>query len=219
MLKPHHIAALKHIALLGGLHESVILTSKQLGIALGVSQQTASQRLLDLINDGLISRDIISRREYVKLTPKGMEVLRREHADYKRLFEVGKKLLLKGTIVSGLGEGAFYMRQKGYKEQFKKKLLYDPYEGTLNLRLSSSDISKLDIMRQSDGIDIDPFESDGRTYGGAKCLPAKIANIDCTIIMPKRSHHSDIVEVISKQNLRGKLGLKDRDIVELSVFL
>jgi riboflavin kinase len=218
-LKPYHIATLKHIALLGGVKGPVSFSSASLGCVLGVSQQTASKRLLDLARDGLITRNIVARREQVKLTSKGVEALRREHADYKRIFEISKELILRGVVESGLGEGAFYMRQKGYKEQFARKLGYEPYEGTLNLRCSGKDMANLDVLRQADGIQIEEFHSGGRMFGGAKCFRATMSGVECAVIMPLRSHHSDTVELISRVNLRTRLGLKDGDTAELSVLL
>ena len=38
-------------------------------------------------------------------------------------------------IVSGMGEGAYYMSLKGYRNQFIEKLGYEPYPGTLNVKL------------------------------------------------------------------------------------
>jgi len=219
LLKPHHIAALKQIAMLGGAREYVSFSSATFGSMLGVSQQTASKRLLDLIREGLISRNIVARREQVKLTVKGAEVLRREFADYKIIFEAAKEIALTGVLTSGLGEGAFYMRQKGYKEQFARKLGYEPYEGTLNLHCSGKDIANLEVLRQAEGIGIDEFRSGGRMFGGAKCFRARLNGADCAVIMPLRSHYSDTVELISKFNLRTRLGLSDGDAVELVVSL
>ncbi len=166
-----------------------------------------------------MSRNIVSRRSQFKLTSKGVDVLRREFADYKRIFEVTKELTLRSVVESGLGEGAFYMRQKGYKEQFKRKLGYEPFEGTLNLRCPSEELAKLEILRQTDGITIEEFESGGRTFGGAKCFRAKVRGVDCVVIMPLRSHHTETIEVISRQSLRTRHGLTDGDEVELTIQL
>lgn len=219
MLKPYHLATLKQIALMGGLGEYVSLSSRELGRVLGVSQQSASQRILELLRAGLVVRDLAARRQRITLSPRGVEILRNEYADYQRIFEEIKQLTISGYVVSGLGEGAFYMRQKGYKEQFKKKLLYEPYEGTLNIKLRPSDLSKIAILAREEGLFISGFESGGRTFGDAKCFLARLRNIDCAVIMPLRSHHTDVVEVISKQHVRTALGLSDGDLVELSVTL
>lgn len=218
-VKPHEVDTLKHIALRGGLSEYVTMSSKELGRALGVSQQSASQRILELLNDGLIQRDLASRRQRVKISAKGVDVLRKEFADYQRIFEVRGKLTIAGRVTSGLGEGAFYMRQKGYKDQFPRKLGFLPYEGTLNLKVSGADLSKLTILWEEGGILIDGFEAEGRTFGGAKCFPARMKAIDCAVILPIRTHHTDNLEVISREYLRGRLALADGDLVELTVQL
>jgi len=211
------VETLKAIALLGGLKEYVGLSSRELGKALGVSQQSASQRILELIREGMVTRDLATRRQRIHLSPKGADALRKEYADYQRIFEVKETLTVSGIVTSGLGEGAFYMRQKGYKDQFRKKLWFEPYEGTLNLKVQGAELSKIEILRDNPGIEISGFEAAGRTFGGAKCFLATLGHVDCAIILPIRSHHSDVLEVISKHYLRGALGIKDGDAVELIV--
>ena len=218
-MKPYHVDTLKHIALRGGLKDFIALSSRELGQALGVSQQSASQRILELLNDGLIQRDLASRKQKVKVAGKGLEALQREYADYLRLFELKDRIPISGRATSGLGEGAFYMRQKGYKEQFRKKLGFEPYEGTLNLKVSGAELSKLMILLGEKGIPIDGFEAGGRTFGGAKVFRARAKGVECAVILPIRTHHTDVLEVISKEFLRNRLGIADGDSVALDIEL
>lgn len=218
-MKPYHVETLKAIALLGGLKEYVSLSSRELGKTIGVSQQSASQRILELIREGTVMRDLATRRQRIRLSPKGADILRREYADYQRIFEIKETLTVSGIVTSGLGEGAFYMRQRGYKDQFRKKLWFEPYEGTLNLKIQGAELAKVEILRENPGIEISGFEAAGRTFGGAKCFLATIGHLDCAIIMPIRSHHAEVLEAISKHYLRGALSLKDGDAVELLVTL
>jgi len=215
--KPYHVDTLKHIALLGGVRGFVALSSRELGRRLGVSQQSASQRILELLEADLIQRDLAVRKQRVRLTPKGVDVLRHEHADYTRVFEVREGLRIRGTVTSGLGEGAFYMKQRGYKEQFRRKLGFEPYEGTLNLRIGDPDLVGLDILREEPGVRIEEFSDAGRTFGGAKCFPAAVNGVDCHVILPLRTHHTDNVELIARAHLRSKLGLADGDVVSIEV--
>lgn len=217
--KPYHVDTLKHIALLGGTKEYVGLSSKELGKMLGVSQQSASQRILELLEAGLIQRDLAVRRQRVRLSPKGLEMLRKEFADYKRIFEVHEGFTIRGVVTSGLGEGAFYMKQRGYKEQFRRKLGYEPFEGTLNVRIQGSELAKLDILWKEPGIAIDGFVDTGRTFGGAKCFPAKLQGVDCGVILPIRTHHTDNLELISRVHLRSKLDLVDGALIAVDVRL
>ena len=89
----------------------------------------------------------------------------------------------------------------------------------MNLKISCPDLAKLQILQESPGIEISGFEAAGRTFGGAKCFLATSGHVDCAVIMPIRTHHTDVLEVISKHYLRNALGLKDGDIVELAVTL
>jgi len=217
--KPHHVDTLKHVALLGGGKEPVALSGKQLGRAMGVSQQSASQRILELVDAGLLQRDLAARKQRVRLTAKGLELLRKEYADYHRIFEVQGGLIMRGIVTSGLGEGAFYMKQRGYREQFRRKLGFEPFEGTLNLRVSGGELAKLQILWDEAGILVEGFTDSGRTFGGAKVFPATLDGAECAVILPIRTHHTDNLEVISRVHLRSKFGLKDGDAVIVDVRL
>ena len=217
--KPYHVDTLKQIALLGGVKGFVALSSKDLGRVLGVSQQSASQRILELLEADLLQRDLAVRKQRVRLTAKGVDVVRREYADYKRIFEVREAFRVRGTVTSGLGEGAFYMKQRGYREQFKQKLGLEPYEGTLNLKVSGPDLASLDILREEAGLLIEGFVDAGRTFGGAKLFPATVQGVECHAILPLRTHHTDNLELIARAHLRSKLGLADGDVVEAEVRL
>src|SRR5207247_2812827 len=106
-VKPYHVETLKAIALMGGLKEYVNLSSGELGKLIGVSQQSASQRILEMIRDGLVARDLATRRPRIRLTPKGGEVLRKEYADYLGISEVMENMTISGTVTIGLGWGAY----------------------------------------------------------------------------------------------------------------
>ena len=218
-MKPSLIQALKEIAVMGGARGSVPLSSRELAKRLGVSQQTASNRILDLVEEGLIEREMGRRTQSIKVTQRGLDALRSEYADYVRIFEVEDFLRIHGVVTTGLGEGEFYMRRKGYQEQFQRKLWFKPYEGTLNLKITGKERTTLEILRRMDGIEIGGFESEGRTFGPVKTFLATIGDVECAVVMPLRSHHTDVLEVISKHHLRSKLGLRDGDIVELVVRL
>src|SRR5207244_12726979 len=106
--------------------EYVNLTSCELGKLIGVSQQSASQRILEFIRDGLVARDLATRRQRIRLTPRGGEILRKEYADYQRIFEIKETVTISGAVTSGLREGAFYVRQIGYKGQLRMMLRCEP---------------------------------------------------------------------------------------------
>lgn len=209
--------ALKQIALLGGINDYIAISSRELGDKLHISQQSASKRILELLEEGLIQRDLGARKQRIKITKKGLDALRQEYSEYQKIFELRDHLLVHGTVATGMGEGQYYVTQPGYQEQFKEKLKFIPFEGTLNLKVSPQDSNKLDVLRRSEGIVIHGFTRNGRTFGEVRCHLASIQNIECAVIMPTRSHYSDILEVLCKYNLRRTLGLNDGDVVEIRI--
>ena len=73
-------------------------------------------------------------------------------------FDDEKSYSVSGKVFSGLGEGAYYISLTGYKKQFISKLGFEPYPGTLNLKLSSN-LHKQFINNLSEltGVTIDGF--------------------------------------------------------------
>ncbi|UCH90347.1 MAG: DUF120 domain-containing protein [Thermoplasmata archaeon] len=218
-MKPGHIETLKHLALKGNIYEYNPLSSSELGKRLGLSQQSASKKILELLNLELIKRKMGARRQLVKITAKGMEVLRKEFSQYQKIFDSMEHIIIRGTLISGLGEGQYYISQDGYMDQFQQKLWFKPYPGTLNLRIEGNDLSKLQILKDTEGISIEGFQSEGRTFGRVKCFLTDIQNVECAVIIPLRTHYTDVLEIISRHYLRDKLKLKDGDIIEIVVSL
>jgi riboflavin kinase len=218
-LKSSHIETLKHLALSGNVYEYNSLSSTELGRKLGLSQQSASKKILELLEMELITRKMGARKQLVKLTSKGLEVLRREYSEYQKIFDSMEQVIIRGTLISGLGEGQYYISQEEYMDQFQEKLWFKPYPGTLNLRIEGNELSKLQILKDFEGILVEGFESEGRTFGKVKCFLTKIQNVECAVIIPIRTHYSDVLEIISRHFLRDALKLKDGDIVEIVVSL
>lgn len=210
---------LKHLALQNAVNEYIPITSTKLAKELNISQQSASNIILKLLKDGYIERKFGVRNQLIKITEKGIAELRREYSEYQRIFESAEYLKISGIVVSGMGEGRYYLSQEEYLKQIKEKLWFEPYKGTLNLKILSNDLSKIEILKNKEGILISGFKKDNRTFGDCKCFLATIQGVEGAIIMPIRSHYSDIIEVISFFYLREKLKLKDGDVVELFVNL
>ncbi len=121
-----------------------------------------------------------------------------------------------------MGEGAYYMSQEGYTKQFKKKIGYVPFPGTLNIRLDRKE--DFEAVKQFDNINtthIEGFSDGKRTYGWVKCYPAKLnSSLDCLLIRLERTHHdTSIVELISKHNLRKTAKLDDGTQVSIEIPL
>jgi riboflavin kinase len=123
-------------------------------------------------------------------------------------------------VESGLGEGAYYMSLRPYMKQFEEILGFLPYPGTLNLRLTAVAVQRRKRLTLADWYLVEGFESEGRTFGKAHCLPCMIGTVPCGIVVPGRSHYPEaLVEVIAPIGLRKELELKDGDevVIEVSV--
>jgi riboflavin kinase len=216
---PEDLQCLKTIALLGGYQNPVWISSQSLAASLQTSPQTASRRLKSLEDQRMIERGVRPDGQRVIITKRGEEALLREFSDYHRIFEhVPSPMILQGSVISGLGEGRYYMSLPHYKKQFSTVLGFTPFPGTLNLRL---DPISIETRKKLDGcpwIPIEGFTAENRTFGSARCIACRIEDLPCAIVVPGRSHYpEDIIEVISAVELRSALAVEERDVVTVEV--
>ena len=213
------IFALRKIAILGGMDDYIAVSSKEIGDILEMSQQSASKRILELLDEKLIVRDLGARKQRIKLTDEGKEILKKEYHEYRRLFEYSDQLVIRGEVSEGLGEGGYYICQPQYIKQFEEYLGFKPFEGTLNLKIVTEDVGKIDVIRNNMGITIKGFTSEDRTFGNVIAYKAKIKNLDCAIVVPERSHYRETIEIICQYHLRRTLSLENGERVEVKVDL
>jgi riboflavin kinase len=215
---------LKFLALQGGIRHPVHISSIKLSKNLGISQQSASRYLIELVDRGYLNRRLAQGGQVVTILEKGILTLRREFSEYSLMFGTQREIEMKGTLETGLGEGGYYISKKGYMSQFKQKLGWEPYEGTFNLRLDEDEVPKIEAMRAAEGMLISGFEQEGRTFGKAWVFDCALRNgtsnvDDCAIISPKRTHYKRVVEIISPVFLRDKLDAEDGETFIISVNL
>jgi riboflavin kinase len=209
------------LAELGAYSGELSITTADLARSLNVSQQTASRHLIELQTLGLIRRTRRTRREAIRVTAKGSEELNKMHLRLKAIFELEpREVVLEGTLFSGIGEGAWYVSQSGYRRQFLEKLGFNPFPGTLNLRLRREYDDERRLLGTLPHIQIDGFRDGDRTFGPVTCYRTKINDVeDGALISAVRTHYAgDVIELIAPSNLRARLGLKDGDIVKARVL-
>jgi riboflavin kinase len=196
------------------------LSTVRLAELLGTSQQTASRHLSELEKRGIIMKQASFRGVEVGITKKGLEELRRIYIGLKNVLSgIPRKIILKGTVFSGFGEGRYYLGQKGYNFQFTRKLGFSPYPGTLNLKLSSSELRKKQELEMYPSLTIEGFMEDKRSFGTVRCYPAIINNaVKGAIIIIKRTHYDEsVLEVIAPVYLRKRFNLKEGSEVKIEV--
>lgn len=216
-MKPYLLQMLKELALLGAIENRIEVSSMQLAEKIDTSQQTASRYLLELDKEGYIKREMGIKKQLIQITDKGADSLHEEFLFYKRIFSLPRYIHFLGKITSGMKEGTYYTSQEGYLVQFDKKLGFIPFPGTLNVEIDPIEKNKLRFLKQEEGILIDSFESDNRSFGGVKCFPACINKQNTVLIFPLRGHYSQILEFIAPMYLRDRLSLQDGDTVEVVV--
>ena len=220
-LKIQHILTLAQLLSKGARHNFIQITTSSLGKSIKKSQQAASTHLLELENNGFIERLMNGRNISVKITHKGYsELVKLDAVLSSSLGSSTPHIELNGSVVSGLGEGSYYMSLKGYTKQFKSKIGYIPFPGTLNIKLNHMrDTQSVQRLTDLDGIMIDPFSDGKRTYGWVKCFRAKLNNsFKCELIRLERTHHDNsVIELISKSNLRKIARLKTGSKVTIKI--
>ncbi len=191
----------------GGNRKSLRITTAELGRAIGMSQQNASRRLKLLSDEGLVER-----KNGIRITPSGMKRIREHFSILKKALK-GNSINFSGKIMDGFGKGKYYLSLPGYKKEILGKLGFEPYPGTLNLKLGN--IETRNRILEQEPIIINGFRTRERTFGDLFAYPCTIENIDAAIVFPLRSNHpQDIIEIIADVELRKALK-KERVVVRL----
>ncbi|TLY10978.1 MAG: DUF120 domain-containing protein [Thaumarchaeota archaeon] len=224
-IKLQHILTIVELLSKGARHNFVEVTTTELGKNIGRSQQAASKHLLDLENSGYIERAKKGQKFAVKVTDKGYSEIQGLFSSLRAALESAPAAIdFEGKVVSGMGEGAYYMSLEGYRKQFKEKLGYEPYAGTLNIRLIDQIFmnARRELGKQP-SIFINGFSDGTRTYGWVKCYRAVINDgrvNNAAVLVLERTHYDDsMLEVISPESIKQATGMKNGDRVKVQVQL
>lgn len=218
-----HLFTLLKLAEMGAHRRTAKISTDYLAGKLGTSQQTASRYLIELDNMGWIRRTMTPDGCLIHITDLGVKELKKLYSNLRFLMEAAypPSMTLEGTVFTGLGEGAYYISMEQYRKQFMEKLGFDPYPGTLNLKLTTDyDIKTRSELEAYPAVEIEGFKDENRTFGNVKCYPAIIENkVKGAIVSALRSHYdASIVEVIAPVPLRKHLKLKDGHKVKVEVL-
>jgi riboflavin kinase len=226
MTDPHewrHMFTLIKLAEMGAHKRTAKISTEYLAEKLGTSQQTASRYLIELEHRGLIERTITHDGCLIKIHSSGIAELQKLHVNLRLLLEAAypPSITLEGTVFTGLGEGAYYISKEHYRKQFVEKLGFEPYPGTLNIKLTSDyDIKTRTELDAYPAIEVEGFKNGERTFGTVKCFPVLVDNrVRGALITAMRTHYDvSVLEIIAPICLRKNLNLKDGNKVKVEVL-
>jgi len=218
-----HLFTLYKLAEMGASNRTVKVSTEYLAERMRYSQQTASRHLIQLEKRGWVRRVVTPEGCLIKITTAGTSELKKLYSSLRQVMETEypPSVTLEGVVFTGLGEGAYYVTQEGYRKQFIEKLGFDPYPGTLNLKLATEyDMKTRSELDTYPAIEIKGFKNGSRTFGPVRCFHALINNkAKGAVVCALRSHYnSSVLEVIGSTYLRGQLKLKDGNKVKMEVL-
>lgn len=218
-----YVFTLLKLAEMGANRRTTKISTEFLARKIGISQQSASRRLMELDHKGWIQRTVTPEGSLIKITESGMTELKKLYSNLCFIIEASYPLstTFEGVVFTGLGEGAYYVTRDSYRKQFIEKLGFDPYPGTLNLKLVTDyDVKTYSELKAYPAIEVEGFKNETRTFGSVLCYPAIIENkIKGAVISALRSHYNtSVVEIISPFCLRKALELKDGHKVKIEVL-
>ena len=218
-----HVQILIKLADMGAHRRTAKISTEYLAEKMGISQQTSSRYLIELERKSWIERIKTPEGSLIKILDLGNKEIKKLYSHLRVLVEAAypPSVTLEGTVFEGLGEGAYYILKEFYRKQFIERLGFDPYPGTLNLKLTTDyDLKTRTELETYPAVEIHGFKNENRTFGLVKCYPAKIDNkIKGALISAMRSHYDiSVLEIIAPVCLRKQLGLRDGHKVKVEVF-
>lgn len=212
------IDLLKHLAAKGAIASKISTTTSDISKALNISQQSASRRVRALASSGVIFSNPTPKGIELTITENGRDILQDYLAELKGIMVSKLPARLEGKVVSGVGEGKYYVLQPNYNAYFKKILCSRVYAGTLNLATDSLALKQF-ISQATPGL-FEAFETPERSFGALRTYAVRINGTQKgALVIPERTVHTkDTVEIIAPVNLRKKFSLKDNDVVEIELI-
>jgi len=127
------------------------------------------------------------------------------------------KMSLEGAVVSGVNEGAYFLGLEWVRNSIRHIVGFDPYPGTLNVRLLDADaLLRWRQIRMDAGVPLTPPDPG---FCGGRLIPVLVGGaIPAAVVVPDVTRYEeDVLEVIAPLHLRTHLGLQDGDLVRLTI--
>jgi riboflavin kinase len=220
-LRPYLLCTLVELLDLGAGAGPVRVSTTELASVMGVSQQSASRHLRLLEGRGMVSRRVEAEGSLISISEEGLGVLGEVCGVLRRGLEesAGEELAFEGTVFSGMYQGAYYLSQGDYLEQIREKLGFEPYLGTLNIRIREGDLERRRSLDRMPSIRIEGFRGEAREFGGGRCYPLVVnGEVEGALVVADRtSYDLSVMEIIAPVSLRERFGLRDGDTVRVTI--
>lgn len=128
-------------------------------------------------------------------------------------------MIIKGQIAHGVLRGEALIER--YYHRLRNVLGFAPFKGTLNIQLEKPiDVKDYELKR------LDHVLMSGRTWVDVRLAPAILhftqdnekRKFGCWIIREEKSiHYLDVIEVLSKENIKDSYSFKTGDVVEVEI--
>ena len=122
-----------------------------------------------------------------------------------------------GVVVSGTGEGAYFLGLDWVRNEILRVGGFEPYPGTLNLRLGVDALPRWSRLRKDAGASLIPPEPDGC---GGRLIPVLVGDtVPAAVVVPDITRYGEeLVEIVAPVHLRTRLGLQDGDRLKLTIL-
>ena len=221
-IKSEYIITLAKLLFKGAKDNFIDVTSTNIGIEINKSQQAASKLILELQEMKYVERIKKGHGYMIRVTEEGLLSVKKM-SDFLNMAinSSPKNIHFKGILVSGMGEGKYYMSLEGYRKQFEKKIGYIPYPGTLNLRISDYLLENREKIGSFCYQYIEGFSDSTRTYGWVKCYSVILndnVDIQSDLLILERTHHDkNMLEIIAPVCIKEAMSLKNGDMVKVTL--
>jgi CTP-dependent riboflavin kinase len=132
--------------------------------------------------------------------------------------EWNERKSVSGTVVTGSKRAAFFTQLDWVKRQCLTLLGFEPFPGTLNIRLTAQDGQMMAEIRKRPGVPLIP--PDG-AFCQSLAYPLRIGTIPGALIIPEEGvclHGSEIVEILAPVGLRETLNVQDGDRISFTLL-
>ncbi|MBS3817782.1 MAG: DUF120 domain-containing protein [Candidatus Thermoplasmatota archaeon] len=134
-----------------------------------------------------------------------------------------EKIDMSGKITSGTKKGKYFLSLEGYKKRFKDRFGFEPFEGTLNVKLKGEDLNRYERVKDKEGKTIEGFSEEDKEFGAIECFPSEVEKKDKRVgsntflVVPEKTRYDRVMEIVSEHGLRERLDLEDGDQVKILV--